>query len=110
MKNLNPNTKNEIDHSIDVRYEKDVFEAFDKFIKKWCGDYYPHLIDSDENDGQFIRDKIASKLQEVARKDFVAGDWKDVHAHYINGQFFIGDKPLKRCMECFAQLKGEQHE
>ena len=47
-----------IDHSIDVRYEEDVIKAFDKFIEKWCEDYFPHLIDSDENDGEFMREKI----------------------------------------------------
>ena len=48
----------QINHDIDVRYEDDVIEAFNKFIKKWCGKYYPHLIDDDENDGQFMREKI----------------------------------------------------
>lgn len=51
-----------VDHSIDVRYEEDVLKAFDKFIKKWCGVSYPHLIDDDENDGQFMREKIESLL------------------------------------------------
>lgn len=48
----------EVDHSIDVRYEEDVIVAFDKFIKKWCGVHYPHLIDNDQNDGEFMREKI----------------------------------------------------
>lgn len=52
-----------IDHSIDVRYEEDVIEAFNKFIKKWCGSSYAHLIDSDEQDGEFMREKIESELQ-----------------------------------------------
>lgn len=47
-----------IDDSIDVRYEGDLIKAFNKFIEKWCGNWYSHLIDTDENDGQFIRDKI----------------------------------------------------
>lgn len=54
----------EIDHSIDVRYEEDVIEAFNKFIKKWCGKNYPHLIDTDEQDGQFMREKIESLIPE----------------------------------------------
>jgi len=31
-------------------------EQFNEFIKKWCGSNYPHLIDTDENDGQRLRD------------------------------------------------------
>lgn len=58
----------DIDFSIDVRNEKDVIEAFNKFIKKWCGDSYPHLIDSDENDGQFMRDKIIELLEQERKK------------------------------------------
>lgn len=50
--------RGEIDHGIDVRYERDVLVAFDKFIKKWCGENYAHLGDSDENDGEFMRQKI----------------------------------------------------
>lgn len=53
----------QIDHTIDVRYEPDLEEAFNKFIKKWCGKWYSHLIDTDENDGQFIRDKIQALHQ-----------------------------------------------
>jgi hypothetical protein len=52
----------EIDHSIDVRYEADPIEAFNKFIKKYCPDHYPHLIDDDENDGEFMREKIRATL------------------------------------------------
>ena len=47
-----------VDHSIDVRYEEDVIKAFDKFIEKWCGVYSGHLSDDDENDGEFMREKI----------------------------------------------------
>jgi hypothetical protein len=49
-----------IDHSIDVRYAPTLEVAFNRFIKKWCGKYYSHLIDSDDNDGQFIRDRISA--------------------------------------------------
>lgn len=54
----------DIDWSIDVRYEEDVIEAFNKFIKKWCGSHYPHLIDTDEQDGQFMRDKIQALIEQ----------------------------------------------
>lgn len=52
-----------INHDIDVRYETDVIEAFNKFIEKWCPRYYAHLIDDDENDGEFIREKIVAASQ-----------------------------------------------
>jgi len=52
-----------IDHSIDVRYEPDLIEMVNKFIKKWCGKYYGHLIDDDENDGQFLREAIENAIQ-----------------------------------------------
>lgn len=50
--------KNKIDWDIDVRYESDVIEAFNKFIRKWCGSNFAHLSDSDEQDGEFMREKI----------------------------------------------------
>jgi len=59
----NPETfeyvKEQVDHSIDIRYEEDLLVAFNKFIKKWCGKYAEHLLDDDENDGQYIRNKIS---------------------------------------------------
>lgn len=39
----------------------DPIEKFNMFILKWCPDY-SHLIDSDNNDGQYIRDML-SELQ-----------------------------------------------
>ena len=38
--------------------ELEIVEYFNKFIKKWCGNNFPHLIDSDENDGEEFRDKL----------------------------------------------------
>ena len=35
-----------------------MIEKFDKFIEKWTGNAYPHLIDSDENDGEQFRDLL----------------------------------------------------
>lgn len=57
-----------IDHSIDVRNEPDAVEAFNKFIKKWCPEYSAHLVDSDDNDGEFMRQKI------VDAKDLTVGE------------------------------------
>lgn len=33
-------------------------EEFDKFLREWCGNDYAHLSDSDENDGQKLRDYV----------------------------------------------------
>lgn len=41
----------------------ELIEKFNAFIKKWCGDSYPHLIDSDENDGEDFRQSILTALQ-----------------------------------------------
>ena len=57
-----------IDFDIDVRYEADVIKAFNKFIQKWCGSNAPHLLDSDEQDGQFMREKIEDLLSSLKSK------------------------------------------
>lgn len=33
-------------------------EAFNLFIRKWCP-HATHLLDTDDNDGQYIRDRLA---------------------------------------------------
>lgn len=65
-----------IDHNIDVRYAPDLETAFNRFIEKWCGEYYSHLIDSDDNDGQFIRDRIAEmkKCQGCGKSNNYCGE------------------------------------
>lgn len=37
-------------------------KRLDKFIEKWCGDSAPHLLDSDNNDGEQLRDIIRDEL------------------------------------------------
>lgn len=32
---------------------------FNEFIEKWCGNSAPHLLDSDDNDGEFFRRKLS---------------------------------------------------
>lgn len=34
-------------------------EEFQEFINKWCGSSSAHLSDTDENDGQSLRDFVA---------------------------------------------------
>lgn len=40
-----------------LQFIDDPIEKFNMFIYKWCPDY-AHLIDSDQNDGQHIRNMI----------------------------------------------------
>lgn len=45
---------------IALRYADDPIEAFNLFIKAWVPEeWHGHLLDTDENDGQFVRDHIA---------------------------------------------------
>jgi len=39
-------------------------EKFNAFIKKWCPEHYPHLIDTDENDGEEFRNLLRNLIQE----------------------------------------------
>lgn len=51
--------------------KKEARERFNKFIKKWCGNYFPHLIDSDENDGEEYRlelDELINKATQAERE------------------------------------------
>ena len=41
---------------------EEIKEAFNLFIKEWTGESYPHLIDSDDNAGQYFRDLVDTKL------------------------------------------------
>lgn len=38
--------------------EPEIVKDFNEFIEIWCGDAFPHLIDSDENDGEVFRIKL----------------------------------------------------
>lgn len=40
-------------------------EKFNLFIKDWTGTWYPHLIDTDDNEGQFFRNYLDSFAEKV---------------------------------------------
>jgi len=42
-----------------------VVKEFNKFIEKWCGSNFPHLIDSDENDGERFRCLIREEIDKI---------------------------------------------
>ena len=45
---------------LEFRKETDVIKKFNLFLKLHCKDDYPHLIDSDDNAGEFMRQAIHS--------------------------------------------------
>ena len=51
---------------------KSLSEEIDKlvnsFIKEWLPDSYAHLIDTDENDGQRLRNSLRSLFKQMAEK------------------------------------------
>lgn len=52
------------DFRYDLKSVDDPIERFNIFITKWCVSV-PHLLDSDENDGETIRETIATLPGEV---------------------------------------------
>ena len=44
----------------DEQLKEEIINKFNNFIQKWCGSSYPHLIDTDENDGEEFRDDLRS--------------------------------------------------
>jgi hypothetical protein len=43
--------------------EQDFDDLINDFIKKWIPEHYPHLVDTDENDGEKLRQDIKEKVQ-----------------------------------------------
>ena len=44
---------------------EEIQKKFNRFIEKWCGVNFPHLIDSDENDGEEFREELRTALTET---------------------------------------------
>lgn len=42
--------------------QKEARDGFNTFLKKSCGHYAPHLLDSDNNDGEVFRDGLEKLL------------------------------------------------
>lgn len=48
-----------VEEYLALRYADDPIEAFNLFIKAWVPEkYHAHLLDDDENDGEFVRGHI----------------------------------------------------
>lgn len=46
-----------------LRYATDPVEAFNLFIKAWVPEHFhAHLLDTDENDGEFVRGHIRAAI------------------------------------------------
>lgn len=54
--------------NVERRTDKDLIQKFNAFIKKWTGDSYPHLIDSDENDGERFREAIEYYASQIRQE------------------------------------------
>jgi hypothetical protein len=60
-------------------------EEFDKFLQVWCDNNYAHLCDTDENDGQKLREyvdknyvlksKVREAIERVAEKKLYREGW-----------------------------------
>lgn len=47
--------------------QKEWEDSVDVFIKKWCGENVAHLLDTDDNDGQRLRDLLSSHTAKVKK-------------------------------------------
>ena len=67
--------------------EEIVEELVNPFIKKWCGESVGHLLDSDENDGEKLRQELvqALTLQEQAVHERVVEEIKGYKNNYKAG-------------------------
>ena len=45
-----------------VKRSDGIEEKFNAFIKKWCGSNAPHLLDTDENDGEYFRELLRNHI------------------------------------------------
>lgn len=45
-----------------------IVEEFNKFIEKWTGNSFSHLIDSDENDGERFRERLRELTKKAIKK------------------------------------------
>lgn len=75
---------------------KDTDELINAFIEKWLPKWYPHLVDSDENDGERLRQSVGAiikretdkarvdELEQIAKIPFLAMSTtllRHVHGH-----------------------------
>jgi len=55
---------------------EEIEEIVNPFIKEWIPNYYAHLIDSDENDGQRLRNQLETLFKKELEEAYERG-WED---------------------------------
>ena len=58
-----------------------IVDKFNEFIKNWCGDSYPHLIDSDDNDGEFFRNELKELQSQLAKAEEILKAYKRTYSY-----------------------------
>lgn len=48
--------------------KEEAVKKINKFIKEWTNEFYAHLIDTDDNDGQFLRDDILELIDTAKQR------------------------------------------
>lgn len=81
--------------------EKEVEKLINTFIKKWCGDNAPHLLDTDDNDGERLRQSIGYICQE-AEMDIRKALW---YFHGCPSHALYGDDGELQCSICIMDFK-----
>lgn len=57
----------------------DIERDFNKFIREWTGDSYPHLSDSDGNDGERFREKLRILQANNKSLDTIANNYQSLY-------------------------------
>ena len=85
--------------------EKEIDNLINIFIEKWIPKSYQHLIDTDENDGEALRDNIKELIDEAKQEErerikkiVLPKEWKNVQ----------GDLRIRAdgYNECLKQVKN----
>jgi cell division protein YceG involved in septum cleavage len=83
--------------------EQDFDDLINDFIKKWIPEHYPHLVDTDENDGEKLRQDIKEKVQsakrllkERLRQGYLLPDQYEYCSEQIDACFQIDDDKKER--------------
>lgn len=78
--------KQELREYVLLRETSDAIEAFNLFIKRNCPDRYAHFIDSDDNEGEYVRRAIVANIQ--SEKDKLLDELLEaVEQSTIDGMF-----------------------
>lgn len=88
--------------------EKEIIRSFNIFIEKWCGNNYPHLIDTDDNDGEKFRMELNDILSEKDKRiaELERGLFKVITCpSAIENQVLVNTCPVKQMEKEISSLK-----